>query len=82
MLVNIRGESKQIKVTSVILERDVNEDELTLSMFFCNRCQNPVAQHTGEVINILPGLTPNPFPVLQLCKNCRRIYSFQGVAYI
>lgn len=83
MKVNIRGENKQLRVTTVVIEQSMeNEQEMKLSMFFCYNCQNPILQYGGNIASLIPGYVKTDYPILTMCKNCKKLYSFTGVAYI
>jgi len=80
MKVNIKGEEKNIAITSVILGNDIDDPKKEkLNMFFCPRCQNEVIQFTGSLIKIVPySLWTRP-PVIAKCRNCKRYYAFNEI---
>lgn len=78
MQVTLKGEPIEIAVTSVIL--DTIDGDNRLNMFHCYRCRFQVAQYTNDVVHIGPGLISNNYPVIEMCKNCKKKYVFQGVA--
>lgn len=76
----IREQVKEVPVTTVILQSDVDDQaEERLKMFFCYNCQNPVAQYNGHVFAIMPGKSPVSLPVYIKCPNCKKLYSIQGI---
>lgn len=83
MLVDVRGEKKQLRVTTVVIEQvQTDAQSMKLNMFFCFNCQNPILQYSGDVASIIPGYVKTEYPIFTMCKNCKKLYSFTGVAYI
>lgn len=78
MDVIILDKKKNIKVTSVIIGHD-EEDEKNekLHMFFCPNCQNPICQYIGRIVRIIPGSTPLTLPVLLKCLRCGKVYQVE-----
>lgn len=69
-----------IHVTTVTLAPDRYEtDPLRVYGFHCNRCGFLVAQHSGFVIGIFPGLEPTQTPILSQCRRCEAMYFFKSI---
>lgn len=80
MKVIIKGEERNIPITTVILGNDYeDENKDKLNMFFCPRCQNEVIQFTGNLIKILPYSIWIKPPVITKCRNCKRYYAFNEI---
>ena len=80
MDVIIIDKKRSLKVTSVVIGRDLNDLEgEKLHMFFCYNCQNPICQYIGKVISILPGSTPLSLPILLKCGRCGKIYQITDI---
>jgi uncharacterized protein with PIN domain len=75
MLVLIGGKEQNLKVTSVILEPNL-EDPNRLKMFHCPDCTEKLVQYMGNVAMILPGPTYSPLPVIAFCRKCSIRYLF------
>jgi RNase P subunit RPR2 len=82
MQVLLKGQVKDLQVTSVILAKDKEDKEgLKLKMFFCPNCQNPLLQYRGCIVWILPGPMPIELPVFIKCSNshCGKVYCVSSV---
>ena len=66
---------KEVKVTSVVLER--NEDPSKILLFYCPVCTRPLIQYKGRIAFILPGEVPCNIPLLIECKRCKTNFMFR-----
>lgn len=55
--------------TSVTIKENPDKD---FKIFYCHQCRYPVFQYMGDVVQILPGMTPTKVPTMHQCKgrNC------------
>lgn len=81
MLVVISGSNQEMPVIDVMLAHDDREPD-KLNAFFCPYCHNPqpLLQFMGRIISITAGHAPLRLPIIKRCSNCKRNYSFNGVA--
>lgn len=69
-----------VHITTVTLGADPNEaDPMRVYGFHCCRCGFLVAQHSGLVMGIFPGLEPTQTPVLAQCRRCEAMYYFKSI---
>jgi hypothetical protein len=77
------GQSKEMDVTSLILDYDVRNSnvETNMIMFHCPVCKTPVFQYGGRMIAILPGLVPNTNPpIVVRCIKCQKKYLLLSIS--
>lgn len=64
-------EDKQIRqeYTTVTLKENPDKE---FKIFYCHQCRYPVFQYKGDVVQILPGMSPTRVPTMHQCKgrNC------------
>lgn len=82
MRVSIFKNLKELLVQTVSLVRN-DEDLDNLYLFRCPYCSTGVAQIQGLVAKISAGNEPGEeVAVLHECPKCKRIYTFQTLAYL
>ena len=83
MKFQIRGQSVDVDLTSVILEYnpilDENETLESLILWHCPICNQPLFQYSGKVIMIVPGKTPTKIPVIVNCEKCHHKYLINSI---
>jgi predicted RNA-binding Zn-ribbon protein involved in translation (DUF1610 family) len=82
MRINIKGESKEIQVTTVILSTDYSDTKGEKTyMFHCPRCGNKIIQYQGHIAKIYPGLVPYKINTILMCSNnkCKQRYIIKDI---
>lgn len=82
MLVTVLGQQLNYKVTSHILERDLDNPNM-YKMFHCFNCGDKVMQYSGDCIMSVPGPTPEIIPtfvpMMVLCRRCKVRHLFNSI---
>lgn len=79
MQVTIRSVPVNLRVTSVILEQDIDHPEM-MKAFHCPDCgKNVGVQYTGNIVMIVPGNTHALVPLFKSCPQCKKKYLFNSI---
>jgi hypothetical protein len=65
--------SKDIKVTSLILEHDPDRPH-DIKVFYCFKCRNGIFKYNGHISWIIPGDVPAIIPSFHECRDCKTQY--------
>lgn len=73
MLTIIQEREVNIKVTSLILEPDVEHPNM-FKAFHCSDCGKVAFQYSGHIIMSVPGGVKTLIPLIKMCATCKKRY--------
>ncbi len=87
----MKASSSQVKVTTVWLEAEGDNEVYIWRLFHCINCRIPLIEYNGNVVSIVPGDQPYKPATRLECKgktwrddhpfDCGMIYVFMGTSY-
>lgn len=78
MRVSIRGQIKDLTVTTITLEQDP-DNPINLVLLKCLVCGETLGQHQGRVMRVFPGAAPVSLPFIVQCRQCKRRYIITSI---